>query len=541
MTMFWTQERAEKVEQRHAAPFVVSDWKTPSGHIHVGSLRGVLVHDAVARALRSRGRETTYYYGFDDADPFDKVPNYLNESAYAPFLGMPMRRVPMPNDVGDPDGQPVTETHNYARLYADEFEKVYRELGVVSTTIYKGDLYDQGKMNDAIRLVLDHAKEVGEAFVAVVQDRTADRVGKQLVADFPVNVICEVCGKLATTVVTAWNGNQVSYTCQSGTVTWAEGCGHQGEVSPFDGHAKLPWKIDWAAIWFVLKSDIEGAGKDHYTKGGSRDVSLEIFQRIFAAQLPDGYQQPPEDLFYEWLYEEGKKMSTSKAVGAKAGDVLGDLPPELLRFMMIRIQPRSGVEFRRTAALLPQLYDEFDRVVRDARTGDSYATGLLAAVQLAANVQPTSSPLRFSTIASLVQIPQIDIAGWASQELDRPLTEDERVELDHRVALAQQWLETYPEERLYTLQSTAPTLGLSATEQQFLVAAADVLDQLPDWAGILIQDALYEQAKIHVIPTKEAFALVYRLFLGQSSGPRAGLLLAQLEKHMVIQRLREAQ
>jgi lysyl-tRNA synthetase class 1 len=539
--MFWTEERAQKVEQRHAAPYVVSDWKTPSGHIHVGSLRGVLVHDAVARALKLNGHEVRYVYGFDDADPFDKLPKYLDQNAYQQFLGMPMREVPVPDAAGAPDGLPITREHNYARHYADEFEAVYRQLGVESTTIYKADLYDQGEFNEAIRLVLDNAAEVGEAFKAVVQDRSADRIDKKLVADFPLNVRCEQCGKLATTTISAWDGNEVTYSCQSGVVAWAEGCGHSGHVSPYNGRAKLPWKVDWAASWFVLQSDIEGAGKDHYTKGGSRDVSLEIFRRIFAPAAAVGHQQSPEDLFYEWLYEDGKKMSTSKAVGAKAGEVLADIPAELLRFMMIRIQPRSGVEFRRSSALLPQLFDEFDRIVQGANDGEERASTLLSAVKFSPHVAPTVSPLRFSTITSLIQIHKIDIAGWAAQELDRALDNNEKAELDRRVVLAKQWLDTYPDERLYSLLDTTPKLALSDTEKQYISSVTQSLEQLPDWTGIAIQQVLYEQSKIYEIPTKHCFELIYKLFLGQSSGPRAGLLLAQLEKSMVLGRLREAQ
>ena len=49
--MEWADELAARV----SGPQVVNDSKTPSGTVHVGSLRGVVLHDAIFRALREGG------------------------------------------------------------------------------------------------------------------------------------------------------------------------------------------------------------------------------------------------------------------------------------------------------------------------------------------------------------------------------------------------------------------------------------------------------------------------------------------------------
>ncbi len=49
--MFWADELASALSGSQ----VVNDSKTPSGTVHVGSLRGVVLHDAIARALRDHG------------------------------------------------------------------------------------------------------------------------------------------------------------------------------------------------------------------------------------------------------------------------------------------------------------------------------------------------------------------------------------------------------------------------------------------------------------------------------------------------------
>ena len=65
--MDWADELAASVQ----GPQVVNDSKTPSGTVHVGSLRGPVILDVITRALRARGLETTLLYGVDDLDPMD--------------------------------------------------------------------------------------------------------------------------------------------------------------------------------------------------------------------------------------------------------------------------------------------------------------------------------------------------------------------------------------------------------------------------------------------------------------------------------------
>ncbi len=49
--MYWADELAASV----SGPQVVNDSKTPSGTVHVGSLRGPVILDVIARALRDAG------------------------------------------------------------------------------------------------------------------------------------------------------------------------------------------------------------------------------------------------------------------------------------------------------------------------------------------------------------------------------------------------------------------------------------------------------------------------------------------------------
>ena len=59
--MFWTQEVLKGIDT--SIPQLVNDSKTPSGEPHVGSLRGVLIHDAIYKVLRANGVSARYIFG----------------------------------------------------------------------------------------------------------------------------------------------------------------------------------------------------------------------------------------------------------------------------------------------------------------------------------------------------------------------------------------------------------------------------------------------------------------------------------------------
>jgi lysyl-tRNA synthetase class 1 len=91
----WADELASRV----SGPQVVNDSKTPSGTVHVGSLRGPVILDVITRALRSRGLETTLLYGVDDLDPMD-AQALLTPDAIDREMGRPLAHVPGPGGDG---------------------------------------------------------------------------------------------------------------------------------------------------------------------------------------------------------------------------------------------------------------------------------------------------------------------------------------------------------------------------------------------------------------------------------------------------------
>ncbi len=251
-TMFWTEDVAAKC----SGPQIINDSKTPSGRVHVGALRGVLIHDAIFRTLREKGVEARYLFGVDDYDPLDEIPAGKGEH-FEQYLGQPLCNVP------PPDNSPATDM---AEHYIQEFFEIFEELGVKVEKYRMRDVYKSGQFNSAIDKILQNAATVRRVYKEV---SNSDRPETW----YPFQAVCENCGRIGTTEVYDYDGREVSYRCRPNMVKWARGCGHEGKVSPFDGRGKLPWKLEWVAKWVSFPVTIEGAGKDHSTKGGSRDVA----------------------------------------------------------------------------------------------------------------------------------------------------------------------------------------------------------------------------------------------------------------------------
>src|SRR5207244_680424 len=78
---------------------------------------------------------------------------------------------------------------------------------------------------------------------------------------------------------------------------------------------------------------------------------------------------PPPGLQHEFFTVGGKKMASSKGIGAEAVEIVAIYPPEVVRFLMLRTHPKRHLEFDPAGMTLPRLMDEYDRAA-DAYRGD---------------------------------------------------------------------------------------------------------------------------------------------------------------------------
>jgi len=527
--MDWADDLAARV----SGPQVVNDSKTPSGTVHVGSLRGPVILDVIARALRANGHETTLLYGVDDLDPMD-AQALLTPDAIEREMGRPLAHVP------DPAG----DCHpSYARHFAGIFIDTFSGLGIHPDRYYwMSDIYPTGAMDPYIRIALDRAALVRDIYRRVANVQHPDTW-------HPIGIICPTCGKVGTTIVTEWDGERVRFECRPDLVDWARGCGTSGWLSPFGGTAKLPWNLEWAAQWSLFGVTIEPCGKDLSTAGGSRDRSDAIAREVFE-------REPPLNVPYEFLNIGGRKMSTSKGRGAAAHTIAEVIPAEQLRFLFLRPKPNQAIEFDPEGTdAIPRLFDEFDRFaaatagreVRGELPPGVEGTFRYSLLDAAADVTAEAEAFRiaFDRVAMfLAGRGRANPLARAVAEKGSDLTTVETRILRERLEAARRWLETYaPEDARREVQATLPTTaaGLDDRQRRFLTALADAAEARTPSRGDDWQTLIFDIAKASgVSPLRDAFAAIYLAFYGVPSGPRAGWILADEPYDLVIGRLREA-
>jgi len=520
--MFWTEEFAEQIKERFSKkiaegkPLVIRDEKTLSGRVHVGSLRGIVLHGLIAQVLAEKKVASQFLFELNDTDPMDGLPVNIDQEKFAPYMGKPLFAVP-PLHEGD---------ENFTTGFGKELKLAVEPMGLPIEWYHLRPLYVAGKFNDVIREALDGAARIREIYKEVSGGGKPDDW-------FPLNVICPKCGKIGTTKVTSWNGKDVTYECKKYYVKWAEGCEHSGSMSPFDGNATLPWKVEWAAKWKVIGVDIEGGGKDHYAAGGSREVAAKISEEIF--NYP-----PPFDIAYEFFNFQGKKMSASKGLGASAKEVSDLLPPKILKFLMIRKEPRQPIDFDPEGKTIPNLFDEYDRCAdhffnRHAEPFEGYARPF-ALAQTDLSKEPEDLwEMRFQALSFVVQMPHLDVEIEAGKLKGSPLTGSEKAALHERANYVKKWIDSLaPAQYKFVIQESVPTdLDLNNQQKSALNALGQRLGDLKEWSGETVHDKIHRTKEEFELTPKEIFQPLYRIFLNRTSGPQVGWFLSTLDQQKV--------
>jgi len=528
--MFW----CDKLVEGQTGPVTINDSKTPSGRAHIGALRGPLIHDAIFRTLQAKGVPVRYLFGVDDYDPVDEIP-YGQADVFEKYLGAPLCNVPPP---------PGSKASDMAEHFISEFFGVFAELGIRPEFYRMRDIYRAGKFNDAIHKILLKAAEVRRIYKEVSGSERAENW-------YPFQVICPNCGRIATTEVTAYDGTEVTYRClpkskvmyhpvlPNGELSDKKapipGCGHEGKMSPLNGNGKLPWKLEWCAKWVTFPVTLEGAGRDHSSKGGSRDVASACVKEIFGTE-------PPLNCPYEFFKVGGAKMSSSRGVGASSRDMADFLPPEVLRFLMVRTQPKSEVNFEPTEVHILKAFNEFDRA-KNRYFNDPAIKPDDKRVYELCEVTPEGDywAADFQLVTALIQMPHLDAEKELEKRKGSPFTELDRKHLHLRFRAAKYWLAHFATEEEKThLQETLPArvAELSATQCGFLHILADQL-RTATWTDEALQIAVFNAARLTPIDQPSAFKAIYRVLLDRESGPKAGNLISFLDKEFVLKRLTE--
>lgn len=517
--MTWIDETL----QRARSPIYINDSKTPSGVAHVGSLRGVLTHDALLRVARGGGAQARFTYGCDDMDPVDEIPHGLGDY-FREHLGKPLYAAPPPPELaGD----------SMAQAYFGEFTSTFEPLGVEAEFYCMSDIYRAGRLDDTIDVFLRRAAAVREIYLRETGSVRPDDW-------LPFQPICERCGRIGTTFATDYDGETVAYQCLPDLVAWAQGCGAAGRVSPFGGAGKLPWKLEWVAKWKVLPVTVEGAGKDHMGAGGSHKVAAALAREVLECPVPTSFT-------YEFFTLGGAKMSSSRGIGLSASELVACLPPQLLRYLVLKVQVRRALDFDLDLATLNGAFAEYERLWNSVYEGDANSNQQqLFAISQSVDAGETASPPSycppFDSVVSVVQQPHIDLSAHIAALGVGPLSAADRDWIDVKRLAAEAWSRRFSDSASKLMVADdlpEATEDLSNQQRGFLSVSRRLLSELETWRAASIQAALFDAARTVGITPAEAFEALYTAFFGWPQGPRAGSFLEFLGRGPACDRLAE--
>lgn len=512
--MIWVDREAKKIKDWGRSLEWVDDMKTPSGRIHVGSLRGVIVHDLIYKALKKIGVNTKFSYVFNDMDPMDGLPTYLDKNKWEKYMGFPLYKIPSP--------EPGFKS--FAEYYAKEFIEVFNSLNCHPQIIWSSELYKSGKMDSLIKLFLDQAEKVRDIYKRVAKKEKAENW-------FPYNPICEKCGKVGTTNVYKWNGQYVYYRCEPKIVEWTSGCGHEGKIEPINENGKLAWRLDWTAHWKIMGITVESSGKDHMSSGGSYDMATHLCKEILNINPPDAMGG------YEWFTVGGKKMSSSKGIGTSAKEVSDILPPEVFRFMQVRTPVSTHLDFNPFGDTIPNLFDDYDRLMNSyflkiekklpkEKAGE--VAGDFARIIELSEVKPLPKSRiflpRFRTIVNLLKNKK-DSFDFFENQKGSLLSLEEKKLVEERIKYAKIYIDSYIEEKITSQQKLFVP---NEKQREFSLQLINQLELAKKERKTEFQSCIFNAIKESDIKSKDAFIVFYQSLTGNSFGPKAGDLINQL-------------
>jgi lysyl-tRNA synthetase class 1 len=295
--------------------------------------------------------------------------------------------------------------------------------------------------------------------------------------------------------------------------------------------------VEWAAKFKILDIDVEGAGKDHSTRGGSRDIADAISREVFG-------HVPPFNIPYEFFQVGGKKMSSSKGAGSSSKEITDLLPPEITRLLLLGKDPKRVIEFIPDGDTIPILFDTYDKMAEaHFKKEESDYSRIFSLINTDNKKLEERFLPRFSQMAFIVQMPHMDNYEAAEKMKEAPLTAEDREEVDFRAVYAKKWLAAYaPEDYKYELQEKEvpeAAKNFSGEQKRALSMILEFVKSREKLDGQELHTKLHDIKKEATIEPKALFSAIYLSFLGKESGPKAGWFLSVLDREFLMKRLEE--
>ena len=504
--MHWADVVAETLLES-GKEHVISSGITPSGPIHLGSLREILTADAIVRSVNEKGGNARLVYIADNADPLRKVYPFLDEIKYQEFVGRPLAEIPAPEGDG-----------SYDDYFLKPFFKSLKEVGVFPEVVNNYKFYNDGKFKNCTRTIIDNREKVRDILESVS--------GRQLPKTWFPWTFKNNDDKLC-------DGKLIKY--EWPYVYFENNEGEEVVNHLEKGEGKLPWRLDWPSKWKILGVTFEAFGKDHATKGGSYDTGKRIIEDVLEEKVP-------HHIVYEWINLKGKGvMHSSTGLAISAEEMLRMAPPEVIRWLIMQPQPSRHIDFDPGLGLLNSV-DKYDRMEQEynAKEAEENTARALELSQVKGSAMSKLQALPYRHLVTLVQSKSDtrDIIKALKRTGDiNGLNDEEKYRLNKRIQCIKGWLNNHaPESVKFEIQAKPPTLNFNDKDIERIANLKEKMTSV-EWNPEAIHDAFYELQESYNMPAKEYFRIMYLILLGKEKGPRLGFFLATINRDFVVKRL----
>ncbi len=541
-SIHWIRDVTQEVLNRNAAVFLISTGKSPSGSIHIGIMREIIIADVIKRELLRAGNDARTMFVVDDYDPVRSFPASVSLNL-EDWVGIPY------SEVVDEFGC----CSSYGTHFANELIETFEAFGVNPEIIWSSKLYETPEMQDAVRICLKHTEVIRDIMIEYVANDFNEEQKEQYVESmknwYPASVVCPKCGHLQAGAKGAIIPNRItSYNPESDMVSFeCHACGHSDEVPLDKLRIKLVWRVDWPAKWHVLNVTCEPAGKDHSVKGGSYDTGLEVSRSVF--DWPGPVKVP-----YEWVRIGGRDMSTSEGIVFTPRVWLSIAPPELYRYLLLKTDLTRAINIQ--PERIPDMIDEyekFERVyygVEDATETRRELAQLVYPLCLSGDLSPEyipKLPFKFAIVISQLEeilgheatLEKCEQAMKKQHGLEE-ISQETKALIEPRLKRALYWVREYGSERdRIEITEEVPQDVLSTLtdpDRAFLAKVVELLHH-KDLDEDNLQSAIFEAARGVGIKDRRAFVVIYRILISRKSGPRLAPFITALGRGWVADRI----
>ena len=508
--MHWLNEIIDEVLIRcPEGEILIESGSAPSGVYHLGHLRELVIADAILLELQRRGRLARHIQFVDDFDVFRKVPIGLS-AEYDKYLGRPLCDIPAPDNSG----------RSLADYFLQTLVDACSNLGIDVGYIRASQKYREGFYAPAIERCLERLSEAREALMGI-SGRALDEHWS------PIQILEE--GKLR-------KRKFLNIDAGRRTIHYESADGQPKAVRYDDGKVKLDWRLDWPGRWWLQHVDVEPSGRDHMTKGGSYDTGVQIMHDVYEAR-------PPYPVSYDFINMAGdtKKMSASKGTGLDAEEGSKIMPPEVVRYFILRAAPLKRLYFDPVNGLV-QLMDEFAAFAdKPDKTEGEQQLWHIATRGAGGRLSVARVP--FSHLVASYQASLKD-ANKTLELVKRTehaaVAEEDAEIIKSELHFIDNWLQKRaPEDVKFSLASRIEPSAFTEEEQVFLRRLGEKVASAPALAdGEWFHQAIYVLKDEFGLQPQEVFAVLYRALIGKNSGPRAGWFLSILPREWLVRRLK---